>query len=253
MGARLMGLGFHITPAQLALFDRVWMPSRLAINRALWAMGLALQCALVVVVFRRRIARRFPCFTALICFYPLRAGLLFALASRVDADVYNPLFSALAFAEIFLQVAVAVELLWRVNRETDAREASAQETIVGRPKSARRGGLALLILLGVAGSLTWLVLKFTPARAPVDRVQVFLWFVMIAVFVAALKNARSANPVRIAAGFAAFSLIQLAASFGRAHAFLKHNAGWYLGWSYAPAVGYLAVVTFWLISLRKEQ
>lgn len=248
-----MGLGFHIPPMHPALLDWVWAPSRLAINRALWATGLALQCALAVEVFRRGIARRFPCFTALICFYPLRAGLLFLLASRIDADVYNPLFSALAFTEILLQVAVAVELLWRVNRETDAQEASAKETSVDRRKSRRRVGLALLILLGVAGSLTWLVLRFTPARAPADRVQVFLWFVMIALFAAALKYARSANPVRIAAGFAAFSLIQLAASFGRANAYFKHDAGWYLGWSYAPAVGYLAVVIFWLISLRNER
>jgi hypothetical protein len=225
-----------------ALLDWVWAPSRLAVNRSLWAVGLALQCALAVEVFRRRIAPRFPCFAALICFYPLRAGLLFVLAGRIDADVYNPLFSALAFAEILLQAAIAVELIWRISRETGVKF----------QKSTRRLGIALFVLLGIAGSLTWLVLKFTPARAPADRIQVFVWFVMIALFAVALKSARSANPVRIAAGFAAFSLIQLAASFGRAHAYFKHDAGWYLGWSYAPAVGYLAVVIFWLISLRNE-
>jgi len=97
------------------------------------------------------------------------------------------------------------------------------------------------------------VLRFTLARAPVDRVQVFVWLLMIAPFAVALKYARSLNPTRIASGFAAFSLIQLAATFGRAYAFLKDDAGWYLGWSYAPGVGYLAVVIFWLISLRQEQ
>lgn len=254
----LVGLGFHVAPMHLALLDWAWAPSRLAVNRALWATGLALQCALAVEVFRRGIARRFPCFAALICFYPLRAGLLFVLAGRIDADVYNPLFSALAFTEILLQVAVVVELLWRVSRETgdgeaSAQETSAQETRIGRRKSTRRRWIALVVLLGVAGCLTWLVLKFTPARAPVDRVQVFVWFVMIALFAAALKYAQSANPVRIAAGFGAFSFIQLAASFGRAHSFLTHDAGWYLGWSYAPAVGYLAVVIFWLVSLRRER
>ena len=238
---------FQIAPAHSAfldwaIFDRVSMPSRLTINRTLWATGLALQCALAVAVFRRGIARRFPCFAALTCFYPLRAGLLFVLAGRVDADVYNPLFSALAFAEILLQVSIAVELLWRINREIGAES---------RISTARRW-VALLIFLIIAGGLTWLVLRFTPARAPVDRVQVFVWFLMIAPFAVALKYARSANPMRIAAGFAAFSLIQLAATFGRGHAFLKHDAGWYLGWSYAPGVGYLAVVIFWLISLRQE-
>jgi hypothetical protein len=219
------------------------VPSRLTINRTLWATGLALQCALAVAVFRSGIARRFPCFAALICFYPLRAGLLFVLAGRVDADVYNPLFSALAFTEILLQVAIAVELIWRINREMGTESRS----------SAERRWVALLIFTGLAGALTWLVLRFTPARAPVDRVQVFVWFLMIAPFAVALKYGRSVNPMRIAAGFAAFSLIQLAASFGRAHAFVKHDASWYLGWSYAPGVGYLAVVIFWLISLRQEQ
>jgi hypothetical protein len=238
-----MGPRFHIASTHLALFDWIWAPSRLTINRTLWATGLALQCALAVTVFRRGIARRFPCFATLICFYPLRAGLLFVLAGRVDADVYNPLFSALAFVEILLQVAIAVELIWRINREMGA------ET----PNSTQRRRVALLIFLGLAVGLTWLVLRFTPARAPVDRVQVFVWFLMIAPFFVALKYARAVNLVRIAAGFAAFSLIQLAASFGRAHAFLKHDADWYLGWSYAPGVGYLAVVIFWLISLRQEQ
>jgi hypothetical protein len=234
---------FQIAPAHLSLLDWVWTPSRLTINRTLWATGLALQCVLAVAVFRRGIARRFPCFAALICFYPLRAGLLFVLARRVDADVYNPLFSWFAFAEILLQSAIAVELLWRINQERGAESRSSTE----------RRWVALLIFLAVAGGLTWLVLRFTPARAPVDRVQVFVWFLMIAPFAVALKYARSVNPLRIAAGFAAFSLIQLAASFGRAHAFLKHDPGWYLGWLYAPGIGYLAVVIFWLAALRHEE
>jgi hypothetical protein len=245
-----MGGRFPIAPTNLALLGWEWTPSRLNVNRALWAAGLALQFALAIEVFRRGIARRFPCFAALICFYPLRAVLLFVLAGRIDADIYNPLFSALAFAEILLQIAVVVELLWRVDRGIEA-----QKTSVERRTPSRRGWpglLALFVLLGVAGGLTWLVLKFTPARTPVDRVQVFVWFVMIALVAIAAKYARSANPVRIAAGFAAFSLIQLAALFGRGHAYLKHDAGWYLGWSYAPGVGYLAVVIFWLVSLREE-
>ncbi len=154
---------FQIAPAHLALLDRAWTPSRLTINRTLWATGLALQCALAVAVFRRGIARRFPCFAGLICFYPLRAGLLFFLAGRVDADVYNPLFSWLAFAEILLQAAIAVELLWRINQETGVESRSSTE----------RRWVALLIFLALAGGLTWLVLRFTPARTPVDRVQVF--------------------------------------------------------------------------------
>lgn len=238
---------FYFIPAHLSLAVWTFAPSRLFINRTLWTAGLLLQCALAVAVFRRGIARRFPCFAALLCFYPLRAALLFAIAGRVDPDVYNPLFSTLSFTATFLLAAVAVELVWRI----------AQEMSGATARPIRRGITILFFLLCAAGLLTWLALRFTPAGAPInrlplDRVQVFLWFVMIALFAVALKYAHSANPIRIAAGFAAFSLIQLATSFGRAHAYLRHNAHWYLGWSYAPAVGYIAVVCFWLCSLAKE-
>jgi hypothetical protein len=121
-----------------------------------------------------------------------------------------------------------------------------------RELSIRRAGLYLLIIMAVAGVCTWLVFTFSTLHGAVDRVQLFAWFAMIALFAIVLRKARSANPARIAAGFAAFSLIQLAAAFGRIHAFAKHDAGWYLGWSYIPAVGYLAVVIFWLVSLRKD-
>jgi hypothetical protein len=240
----LMHPKFHIVPAHLSSFiwTWTWIPSRLAVNKMLWTAGLVLQCALAVVAFRRGIARRFPCFAALLCFYPLRACLSLALPGRVDADVYTPLFSALTFTATLLLAAVAVELMWRI----------VQEMYGDTRRSMQRGLPVLLFVLCAAGGLTWLVLKLASARGPIDRVQVFTWFAMIALFAVAVKNARSANPVRIAGGFAAFSLIQLATWFGRTHAYLKHDAGWYLGWSYAPAVGYLAVVTFWLCSLGKE-
>jgi len=233
---------FHLVPAQLSFFAWTWAPSRLAINRMLWTAGLVLQCTLAVAVFRRGVARRFPCFAALLCFYPLRSALLFALAGRIDADVYNPLFIAFSFTETLLLTTVALELMWRVAQEMSGATATP----------ARRGLLILLFLLCVAGALTWLALKLTPARAPMDRVQLFLWLTMIVLFAVAVKSARSVNPVRIAGGFAAFSLVQLAASYGRAHAYLSHNARGYLAWSYAPAVAYLAIVCLWLCSLAKE-
>jgi hypothetical protein len=243
----LMRSNSLIIPMQSALFALIWIPSRLVINRALWTAGLVLQCALVFAVFRRGIARRFPCFAALICFYPLRASLLLVLANRVDADVYNPLSSALTFGELLLQAAVVAELIWRVGQER-----AGHETGGARELSIRRAGLHLLIVLGVAGVCTWLVFTFSMLHGSVDRVQLFAWFAMIAVFAVVLRKTRSANPVRIAGGFAAFSLIQLAAAFGRIHAFAKHDASWYLTWSYIPAVGYLAVVIFWIIALRKD-
>jgi hypothetical protein len=240
-----MSRSFHISSAHLILLSLAWIPARAAVNDALWALGLVLQIALAAVVFRRGIARRFPCFAALVCFYPLRAGLLFALAARLDADAFNSLFSVLAFAEILLQGMLAIELIWVMIPRADAEARGI----------LRRGGrvvFVLLISLGAAGALTWLTLNTMPAHSLVDRLQVYAWFVMIALFFAALKYSQSTNPIPITAGFAAFSLVQIATLFGRAHAFLKHDAARYLAWSYAPAIAYLVVVVFWLIALRKE-
>jgi hypothetical protein len=68
----------------------------------------------------------------------------------------------------------------------------------------------------------------------------------------ALQAARSRNLLCIVAGFAGFAAIQLAALASKAYAIKKHHAGAYIGWSYVPAIGYLAVVVFWLIGLKRQ-
>ncbi len=231
----------EVTPIISLVLDWVSLPSQHTINLTVWAVGMALQCALAVVVFRRSIARRFPCFASLICFFPLRASLLFALASRIDADVYNPLFTTLGYAEMVLQFAVAVELMWWLNRRTEQ----------GGPRQSRI--VQSIAAIALAFGFTSLILIFAPSNISLDRIQIFIWIVMIMLFAAALRKSHWRNLLLIAGGFAGFSLIQLATTLGRTAAYVRHEAIWYLGWSYAPGLGYLIVVIFWLVSLRKER
>lgn len=232
---------FCLAPSNLLLTAiTLWLPlpSRMVVNTTIFALGLLLQCALVFAAFRKGVARRFPCFALLLLFYPLRASLLFALAGRVDTDAYNSVFSTLTLVEFPLQVLVAGELALRWITEKGGR--------------ARRRAAELLALVAAAGGLTALALHMITEHPLADRVQVCISFQMLALFGVIGSGTRMPNLRRISAGFAAFAVIQLTALAGKARAMALHSGEAYVGWSYVPACGYLAVVIFWLVSLRRE-
>jgi hypothetical protein len=224
--------------AASAVLPAIHLLSRAVLNGVILIGGIVLQAALVFVLFRRGIARRFPAFTSLLTFYPLRAALLLALSGRIDADAYETWHHVLAIVEVVLQIWVAVEIALRLTR---ALGGWALKQIV-----------LLLVLAACACGLAWITLEVVAKKELADSLQVLWWFVMLSLFAGTLKAARQRNLLRIAAGFAAFAVFQLAALAGRSHALAGHNSGAYIGWSYLPACGYLAVVVFWLCALRRE-
>jgi hypothetical protein len=232
-GATILGQA-----AASAVLPAIHLPSRAALNGVILIGGVVLQAALVFVLFRRGIARRFPAFTSLLTFYLLRAALLFALGGRIDADAYETWHHVLAIVEVALQMWVAVEIVLRLVR---ARGGWTLKQIV-----------LLLLLAGGACGLAWITLEMAPKKELIDSLQVLWWFVMVGLFAASLMAARQRNLLRIAAGFAAFSVVQLAALAGRSSAVVHHANRSYVLWSYAPACGYLAVVVFWMLALARE-
>jgi len=217
-------------------------PSRVATNTTIWTLGFVLQCALVYVAFRRGVARRFPIFGSMLVFYPIRAALLFGLSRfglwpHLRSSLAASLYTVLSFADILLQLMVAVEL--------------ALHLIRGIGGWTRLRALLCLLLLGAACVFTWITLFLLPSRIAANGLQIFAWFALLLVG-AVLKGSRSPNLTRISAGLAVFSLMQLSALAGRTAAFLHRNVGQYVAWSYLPAMGYLAIVVFWLVTLRKE-
>ncbi|HEY1767916.1 MAG TPA: hypothetical protein VGG26_09685 [Terracidiphilus sp.] len=238
-----MGRALGILLFQAASLFWVEWPSRMAANRALWAAGLVLQSALAFTVFRKGMPRRFPAFTALILFYPVRAALLFALAARMDSGTYNSVFNALALVEIPLQALAAAELTTRLAAQFGG--------------STRRRVLILLAAAAAVCGLTAIALHMIAERQLTDRIQIFMSFLFIGILTLALLGAlrtgsRARNLVCIAAGFAAFAVFQIAALAGKAHAMSRRDGVAYVAWSYLPACGYLAVVIFWLIFLKRE-
>jgi hypothetical protein len=214
------------------------LPSRAVLNRGIWGVGLVLQAALVFVVFRRGVARRFPGFTALITLYPVRAALLFALAGRIEADDYDTMGRVLGVLELVLQAWVVVEIVLRLVRAAGGW--------------TRQRGLAAVALIAIGLGLTAITFHMLSAEQPADRMQILAGFLMIGLFFIALKVAGSRNLVLLPAGFAAFAVFQLASLAGCVFATAHQNTDAYLVWSYLPGCGYLAVVGFWLISLKRE-
>jgi peptidoglycan/LPS O-acetylase OafA/YrhL len=219
-----------------AMLMMLQLPSRAELNRAIWSGGLVLQAALVFVIFGRGVARRFPGFAALITLYPVRAALLFALAGRIEADDYDTMAHVLGMLELVLQAWVVVEIALRL------AQAAGGWTW--------RRGMAALVLVALAVSLTTVTFHMLPAEQPADRMQIVAGFLMIGLCAVALKAAASKNLLPIPAGFAAFAVFQLASLAGCASAKAHQSTGAYLAWSYLPACGYLAVVVFWLAALR---
>jgi hypothetical protein len=225
-------------PAHFLFIRALPYPPRAVLNTAIWTAGIALECMLAIAVFLRRIARRYPAFAALMVFYPVRSVVLYLCEERVDGGVSDWLYGALSFAAILLEMLPAVEIGYRFLGETGGWR-----------------GWRMLIPASIplaAGALAWVTARAISGRISADYVDVFFWFVMLGLFAAMVKSCHAPNLLRISGGFAAFSLMQLASLAGRTAAFVHRNAGRYLGWSYVPAIGYLAVVVFWLVALRRE-
>lgn len=228
-----------MTLSHSAMLMMLQLPSRAAANYAIWGVGLALQAALVFVVFQRGVARRFPGFTALIVLYPVRAVLLFALSGRIEADDFDTMVHVLGILELALQAWVLVEIVLRLAR------------VMGGWTWLR--GVAVLALVATAFCLTAATFRLLSAGRPADRVQIVAGFLMIELFAVAWQVTRSKNLVLIPAGFAAFAVFQLASMAGCAYATAHQNTSAYLAWSYVPGCGYLVVVVFWLMALERPQ
>jgi len=212
--------------------------SLLATNTMIWTVAFVLQCVLVYLIFRRGIAPRFPVFSSLLIFQPVRAALLFGLSGHIRSSVTISLYGVFSFIDAAVQLMVAVEL--------------ALHMISGVGGWTRFRALLCLLLLGAALVFTSIAISLVPGRVSADRLQIFAWFTLFALFGAMLKGSRSYNLTNISAGFSLFSLVQFSALAGRTVALLHRNAIQYAAWSYVSAIGYLAIVVFWIITLRRE-
>jgi hypothetical protein len=213
-------------------------------NLFVWAAGLILQLVLSVALFVRGIARRFPVFASLIVFYVVRSVLLFALFSFVTRDAYAQLYDILSWTDLLLQILLALEIALAILRESGGWDSvSPRRAAIGMVLAF----IACAVALGVAALLP------APGRVPVDRGAAFAAVLMLFLLAWAISLRLSGTPRRIVEGFALYGVAGVAIGLERSYAALYRNAAAYAAGSYAQAGIYMAVVMYWLLTLRAQQ
>jgi hypothetical protein len=212
-----------------------------AINLCLWAAGLALQLVLAGLLFVRGVARRFPFFTLLVIFYILRSVALFSLFGWMARSAYSQLYDLLSFADLCLQVLLAGEISYAILKTTGGWTWRRMAKLIP---------LAVLALTLAGGSAALLP---TPGRVPVDRGTAFTAVLMLVVLAWAVFTRMQGAPRRIVEGFALYGVAGIVIGLERSYAALYRNAAAFAAGSYAQAGVYLAVVVFWLFTLRKRE
>ena len=212
--------------------------TRVAINDAVWGASLALQCGLLALIFVRGIARRLPCFTLLLGFYPLRSAALFVLFGHVGSADYAELNDWLSLAGLLLQLVVAVEIGWKLFK-----------------MPGRRWGYAAWLVPVAAWVGTVMFGFLLPGNSPVppDRLQMFCSLTMVLLWVWAAMEQAPRLLWRVAAGLAAYGAVDLIATAGKAVAAMHRDAPMFAGWSYASSGVYIGVVVFWIFALKRER
>lgn len=208
------------------------------ISLILWSVGLVLQMLLLALLFRRGLARRFPVMTGLLGFYVARSLLLYALSHFAAQDTCQAWYDAFSLADIALQIALAAEIAAAALRERG-------------PWIGRRLAFAILIavtVLAVAGTAS----AFLPVRGvvPVDRGSAFASFLLAGVFVWIAALHVRGPAFLIGLGFAVYGVVAVAGAIERHQAAIHRNGSAFLAGAYISSGVYLAVVLFWILTLK---
>jgi hypothetical protein len=208
------------------------------INHLIWAAGLFAHLLLLIVLFVRRRAGRFPWFTLLILFYLLRSVGLAATVRFSGHPAHQFATAILDLTDVLLQCAVLVELAW----------------IALRPMGGiRRFSLPLLLL--VSG---WLIVtRLAPMRHLSLRstlvVSHFLlavlmveWAIVLAFLVRPLGLSWRSHVAAISFGFGIYSAALLA---GGGYFTIGREMSDYVFFSFFRISVYLAILLAWSVML----
>ena len=218
--------------------------TRVAINNAIWTVSLLLQGSLIALLFVRRVAWRIPSFTLLLIFYVLRSLALYFFSSHLAPSAYVATYNVLAIADLFFQLAVAIELELRLFPLPSG----------GLPSQTLRRLALLLTLPVLAFGATLLLSASVPANAPIpaDRLQMFDAIFLVAIGVFAIARTSSRYLQRVINGLAIYGVVAVACSIGRTLAAVHRDAKSYIFWSYTVSIVWLLVVLFWIFVLKPD-
>jgi hypothetical protein len=216
----------------------------ITINLFVWAAGLVLQLVLSVALFLRGTARRFPVFATLIVFYIARSVLSFVLLGSVAGDIYAQLYNMFSWTDPLLQILLTVEIGLAILRQSGGWDSVS-------PRRAAIASVLVFIACAVALGVAWLLPP--SGRIPVDRGAAFAAVLMLFLLAGTIWTRASGTPRRIVEGFAIVATAGLFIGLERSYAALYRNAAAYTAGSYAQTGIYLAVVVYWLLTLRAQE
>lgn len=208
------------------------------INHLIWAAGLLAHLLLLIVLFVRRRAIRFPWFTLLIAFYLLRSLGLAAAVRFSGHPAQQFATTVLDFTDVVLQCAVLAELAW----------------IALRPLAGVRR-LTLPLLLLASGVL--IVMRLAPSRHSSLRatlvVSHFLlavlmveWAIMLAFLLRPLRLSWRSHVAGISFGFGIYSAVLLA---GGGYFTTGREMSAYVFFSFFRISAYLLILLVWSVIL----
>jgi hypothetical protein len=216
-----------------------------------WAAGFVGQLALLFVLWYRRRARDFPCFTALITLNVARTmDLYLVLHYGTKAEYFYSYWSA-AVVDVILQLCVVYEIASRVFRPLDVWARDVRSNFVW----------LVSLSLFVASGLAWL--ESPPARtwmqAFVTKGNLFTAALQSELFVAMMAlsiNARlpwRTHVAKIAQGLGAYSLISVLFETGHSYFGIGRDLPAFIVLSHVRMAAYLGCVTYWIISLWSNE
>jgi hypothetical protein len=208
------------------------------INLLIWSAGLLLQAILLALLFWRGLARRLPVFTLILAFYVARSIALFSLYGHISREGYSMLFEFMGVADICLQTLLAAVIAIHFFR---------QRGLLQWRYATKVGVVFLLGLIAAAAAAYALPVR---GHAPVDRGSAFVAFLMILLILAMIATRTLGPHFRVAAGFAVFGLAGIVTDLVRRYAAFHHQAILYAASSYVESATYIAIVLYWIFSIK---
>lgn len=222
------------------------------IENLTWAASFVADCVLLAVLVLRRRAASFPVFTLLIAFYVVRTVTLYLLTLRfgVWSWPYIRTYWPLAFVDELLQLIVFYELAVHVFCPTGVWA-----------RDIRRAFVWLLTASGVlALGLAFLASPPTPRTYErfLFRSDFFTSVLMSELFVGTMVLSATAglpwktHVARIAQGFGAYALIDVALGAARNYFGLGRGPHVYKALSEATNLAYLGCAGYWIVTLWQD-
>jgi hypothetical protein len=221
------------------------------LDHLFWAAGFLGNLGLLFVLCYRRLAKKFPFFTAFAALGPTRSIILYLVLNYGTEHNYLYTYGWLAVIDTMLQLGVAYEISSRVFRPLDVWAQDVRSSFVWLL------GLSVSVALGLS------TLANSPVRTWMQAVtykgDLFAAALMSELFIAMMALAFSArlrwrgHTAGIAKGLGSYSLVTVLIETGHSYFGGGRELPVFVILSHVRMAAYLCCVTYWIIDLCRDE